>query len=72
MYSYTLNDRWTANTITGGSGEAKAFANSKELAAKNAVAEAATDIGQLSGKYLTAYLSQTKEGGASPPSVSQP
>ena len=62
MYTFTLNDRWTANTITGGSGDAKAFDNSKELAAKNAVAEAATDIGQLSGKRLATYLSQYTEG----------
>jgi hypothetical protein len=59
-YSYAINDHWTANTITGDSGEAKAFAVSKEVAAKNAVAEAATEIGQLAGMQLEAYLSQNE------------
>lgn len=59
-YTYTLSDCWTANTITGGSGESKAFANSKELAVKNAVVEAATDIGLLAGKQLATYLSRIK------------
>ncbi len=57
-YTYRIKDRWTANTITGGSGESKAFASSKEVAAQNAVAESATDIGLAAGQYLNTYLSQ--------------
>jgi hypothetical protein len=60
-YTYGIIDRWTANTITGGSGETKAFASSKELARQNAIADAATDIGLTAGGHLEAYLSQKTE-----------
>ena len=60
-YTYSIKDRWTANTITGGSGESKAFARSKEVAVQNAVAESATDIGLAAGQYLNTYLSQDTE-----------
>jgi len=60
-YTYDIKDLWTSNTITGGSGESKAFASSKEVAAQNAVVEAATDIGLATGKRLETYLSQNTE-----------
>jgi hypothetical protein len=60
-YTYDINDLWTSNTITGGSSESKAFAGSREMAAQNAVVEAATDIGLATGKRLDAYLSKNKE-----------
>jgi hypothetical protein len=56
-YTYGIKDLWTSNTITGGSSESKAFASSKEVAAQNAVVEAATDIGLATGEHLEAYLS---------------
>ncbi|MFC1877426.1 hypothetical protein ACFL2E_09190 [Thermodesulfobacteriota bacterium] len=60
-YTYGIKDLWTSNTITGGSSESKAFAGSKEMAAQNAVVEAAIDIGLAAGKRLEAYLSQNTE-----------
>lgn len=60
-YTYGIDDLWTSNTITGGSSESKAFAGSKEMAAQNAVVEAATDIGMATGKRLDAYLSKNNK-----------
>jgi len=60
-YTYGIEDLWTSNTISGGSGESKAFASSKELASQNAVVEAATKIGLAAGKRLETYLPQNKE-----------
>ncbi|MDA9762114.1 hypothetical protein N9C84_03490, partial [Desulfobacterales bacterium] len=60
-YTYGIDDLWTSNTITGGSSESKAFAGSKEMAAQNAVVEAATDIGLATGKRLDAYLSKNNK-----------
>jgi len=59
-YTYRIKDRWTANTITGGSGESKAFARSKEVAAQNAVAESATDIGLAAGSISIPISLQNK------------
>ena len=60
-YTYDINDLWTANTITGGSSQSNAFAGSKEMAAQNAVVEAATDIGLATGKRLEVYLTKNEE-----------
>ena len=60
-YTYNINDLWTSNTITGGSSQSNAFASSKEIAAQNAVVEAASDIGLATGKRLEAYLSKNEE-----------
>ncbi|MDX2448081.1 MAG: hypothetical protein QNK29_12905 [Desulfobacterales bacterium] len=60
-YTYGIKDLWTSNTITGGSGESKAFASSKEVASQNAVVEAASDIGLEAGKRLETYLSENTE-----------
>ena len=60
-YTYGIEDLWTSNTITGGGNDSKAFASSKEVAAQNAVIEAAMDIGLATGKRLEAYLSQKTE-----------
>ena len=49
------------STFTGGSGETKGFASSKEVASQNAIADAATDIGLAASRRLKAYLSQKTE-----------